>query len=210
MADCIIAGGVETMSPIPFGGWRIVPNARVAMEHPDWYWGMGLTAEAVAREFKVGREDQDAFSLESHRRAVAAIEAGRFTDEIVPVEVTEVYLDQNEKKKERKYEVSRDEGPRKDTSAEALAKLKPVFDACAQPVARDSASAVAFRCRDRMFIAMAFVERVSVRRPALQQPACLTLTTRDARVCGSFCGVLPRRCACPMGRSNGGPMGRRS
>jgi acetyl-CoA acyltransferase len=129
MADCIIAGGVETMSPIPFGGWRIVPNARVAAEHPDWYWGMGLTAEAVAKDFKVSREDQDAFAYESHRRAVAALESDRFSQDIAPIEVTEIFLDAQEKRQERTYTVSKDEGPRKDTSLEALAKLKPVFDA---------------------------------------------------------------------------------
>ncbi|MFN8775733.1 MAG: acetyl-CoA C-acyltransferase [Flavobacteriales bacterium] len=129
MADCIIAGGVETMSPIPFGGWRIVPNARVAAQHPDWYWGMGLTAEAVANDFKVSREDQDAFACESHRRAVAALESDRFKDDIAPIEVTEIFLDAQEKRQERTYTVSKDEGPRKDTSLEALAKLKPVFDA---------------------------------------------------------------------------------
>jgi acetyl-CoA acyltransferase len=129
MADCIIAGGVETMSPIPFGGWRIVPNARVAAQHPDWYWGMGLTAEAVANDFKVSREDQDAFAYESHRRAVAALESDRFKDDIAPIEVTEIFLDAQEKRQERTYTVSKDEGPRKDTSLEALAKLKPVFDA---------------------------------------------------------------------------------
>ncbi len=129
MADCIIAGGVETMSPIPFGGWRIVPNAKVAKDHPDWYWGMGLTAEAVAREFKVNREDQDLFSYESHRKAIAAIEEGRFSDQIVPVGISEVSLDASEKRKEKSYSVVQDEGPRKDTSVEALARLKPVFDA---------------------------------------------------------------------------------
>ncbi|MFN8865116.1 MAG: acetyl-CoA C-acyltransferase [Flavobacteriales bacterium] len=129
MADCIIAGGVETMSPIPFGGWRIVPNARVAAEHPDWYWGMGLTAEAVAKDFKVSREDQDAFAYESHRRAVAALESDLFSQDIAPIEVTEIFLDAQEKRQERTYTVSKDEGPRKDTSLEALAKLKPVFDA---------------------------------------------------------------------------------
>ncbi|MCC6600991.1 MAG: acetyl-CoA C-acyltransferase [Crocinitomicaceae bacterium] len=129
MADCIIAGGVETMSPIPFGGWRIVPNAKVAKEHPDWYWGMGLTAEAVAKEFNVNREDQDAFSLVSHQRAISAIESGKFSEEIVPVEVSEVFLDADEKRQEKKFVVNTDEGPRKDTSPEALAKLKPVFDA---------------------------------------------------------------------------------
>lgn len=129
MSDCIIAGGVETMSPIPFGGWRIVPNSKVAKEHPDWYWGMGLTAEAVAREYNVNREDQDQFSFNSHQKAVAAIDAGKFAGEIVPIEVNEVYLDENEKRKERKYSVTQDEGPRRDTTVEALIKLKPVFDA---------------------------------------------------------------------------------
>ncbi len=128
MADCIIAGGVETMSPIPFGGWRIIPNARVAKQHPTWYWGMGLTAEAVAHDYQVTREQQDLFSFNSHQKAIAAIEAGRFKDEILPIEVTEIFVENNQRK-ERKYTVSQDEGPRKDTSLEALAKLKPVFDA---------------------------------------------------------------------------------
>jgi acetyl-CoA acyltransferase len=129
MADCIIAGGVETMSPIPFGGWRIVPNPAVIRNHPEWYWSMGLTAEAVAAEYKVSREAQDAFALDSHRKALAAISSGKFADEIVPVEVKEVLLDEAEKRAERSYTVTTDEGPRHDTSTEALAKLKPVFDA---------------------------------------------------------------------------------
>ena len=129
LADCIIAGGVEVMSPIPFGGWRIVPNHKVAKENPTYYWGMGLTAEAVARDFKVSREDQDAFAYESHQRAIRAIENGYFKDEIVPYEVERVFLDENEKRQVEKYVVDTDEGPRKDTSREALAKLKPVFDA---------------------------------------------------------------------------------
>lgn len=129
MADCIIAGGVETMSPIPFGGWRIVPNAKVAKEHPDWYWGMGLTAEAVASDYKVSREDQDRFAFESHQKAVRAIETGVWKDEIVPIEVNEIFLDENEKRKEKTYIVNQDEGARKDTSIEVLSKLKPVFDA---------------------------------------------------------------------------------
>ena len=128
MADCIIAGGVECMSPIPFGGWRIVPNHTVAQKHPTWYWGMGLTAEAVARDFKVSREDQDAFSLHSHEKALAAIAAGRFKEDIVPVEVEQVYLDEKEKRQVKKYVVDTDEGPRAST-LEGLAKLKPVFDA---------------------------------------------------------------------------------
>ena len=127
LADCIIAGGVETMSPIPFGGWRIVPNVNVAQNHPDWYWGMGLTAEAVAKEFNVNREDQDAFSYRSHQRALSAISEDKFKDDIVPIEVEETFLDANEKKQSRKYTVDTDEGPRADTSLERLAKLKPVF-----------------------------------------------------------------------------------
>ncbi|MFN0031586.1 MAG: acetyl-CoA C-acyltransferase [Flavobacteriales bacterium] len=129
IADCIIAGGVETMSPIPFGGWRIVPNARVAKTNPDWYWGMGLTAEAVANDYKVSREDQDAFSLLSHQKAIAAIDAEKFKDEIVPIEVTEIFLDVKEKRQEKKCSVTQDEGPRRDSTIDALAKLKPVFDA---------------------------------------------------------------------------------
>lgn len=128
MADCIIAGGVETMSPIPFGGWRIVPNANVAKEHPTWYWGMGLTAEAVARDYKVSREDQDEFAFHSHRKAAEAIDGGRFKDDIVPIEVEEIFLDEKEKRQERKYVVDTDEGVRRNTSIEGLAKLRPVFD----------------------------------------------------------------------------------
>jgi len=129
LADCIIAGGVETMSPIPFGGWRIVPNYEVAKSNPDWYWGMGLTAEAVAREFKVSREDQDIFSFHSHQKAMNAIQNGYFKEGIVPVTIEENYLDEQEKKKSRKYIVDTDEGPRADTSIEKLSTLKPVFDA---------------------------------------------------------------------------------
>jgi acetyl-CoA acyltransferase len=129
LADCIIAGGVECMSPIPFGGWRIVPNYKVAKEHPDYYWGMGLTAEAVARDFKVSREDQDAFSLGSHTKAIRAIKEGYFKQEIVPVQVEEVFLDEKEKKQTKSFTVDTDEGPRADTSIDRLAALKPVFDA---------------------------------------------------------------------------------
>jgi acetyl-CoA acyltransferase len=128
-AECIIAGGVECMSPIPFGGWRIVPDYNVAKENPDYYWGMGLTAEAVAKEFKVSREDQDAFSFESHRKALDAIEKGRFKEGIVPIKIEEVYLDEKEKRRTRSYKVDTDEGPRADTTIARLAKLKPVFAA---------------------------------------------------------------------------------
>jgi len=127
MGDVIIAGGAESMSLIPMGGWRIMPNSDVAMVHPDWYWGMGMTAEAVANEFNVSREDQDAFSLRSHQNAIAAVKAGRFKDEIVPITVKENYVDESGKKKSREYMVDTDEGPRADTSLDALAKLKPVF-----------------------------------------------------------------------------------
>jgi len=129
IADCIIAGGVESMSLLPMGGWRVVPNADVALAHPDYYWGMGLTAEAVAKEYKIGREEQDEFSYNSHQKALKAISSGIFKDEIVPVNVTEVYVDESGRKKKREFKVDTDEGPRADTSIDALSKLKPVFDA---------------------------------------------------------------------------------
>lgn len=128
MADCIIAGGVESMSPIPFGGWKIVPNYKYVQEKPDYYWGMGLTAEAVAREFNVSREDQDKFGFDSNMKAVAAIRDGKFKDEIVPVSVEEIFLDQNEKRKIKEFVVNTDEGPRADSTLEKMATLKPVFD----------------------------------------------------------------------------------
>jgi acetyl-CoA acyltransferase len=126
-ADCIVAGGVESMSLIPMGGWRVIPNADIALNHPDWYWGMGLTAEAVANEFNVNREDQDAFALRSHQRALHAQQEGLFTSGIAPITVSETYLDEAGKRKQRETIVTLDEGPRADTNAEALAKLKPVF-----------------------------------------------------------------------------------
>jgi len=129
MADCIIAGGVVIMSLIPMGGWRIVPNADVALAHPDYYWGMGLTAEAVAREYNISREEQDEFAYQSHQKALKAIGEGKFKEQIVPVNVSEVYVDEDGKKKKRDFVVDTDEGPRADTSRDALAKLKPVFDA---------------------------------------------------------------------------------
>lgn len=129
MADCIIAGGVEVMSGMPFGGWKIVPNPEVAKENPDWYWGMGLTAEAVAKEYGVSREDQDAFSLKSHQKAVEAIRNGHLKDGIVPITVKENYLKDGKKLETREYVVDTDEGPRADSSLEALAKLRPVFAA---------------------------------------------------------------------------------
>lgn len=128
MADCIIAGGVESMSVMAMGGWRIVPNHKVGKENPTWYWGMGLTAEAVAQQYNVSREDQDRFALHSHEKAIAAIKEGRFKDDIVPVEVSQIFLDENEKRQEKKYIVDTDEGPRAST-LEGLGRLRPVFDA---------------------------------------------------------------------------------
>ena len=128
MADCIIAGGAESMSVMAMGGWRIVPNPKVGKENPSWYWGMGLTAEAVANQFKVSREDQDRFALQSHEKAIAAIKSGRFVDDIVPITVNQVYLDANEKRQEKSYVVDTDEGPRSST-LEGLGRLRPVFAA---------------------------------------------------------------------------------
>jgi acetyl-CoA acyltransferase len=127
MADCIIAGGAESMSQIPMGGWRVVPNPKVAKQNPDWYWGMGLTAEQVAKEYNVSREDQDAFSFRSHQRAIAAIESGKFESEITPIEIEEVFVDKNSKKQTKNYVAKVDEGPRKDTNIYALSNLRPVF-----------------------------------------------------------------------------------
>ena len=129
MADCIIAGGVEVMSGMPFGGWKVVPNADVARTNPDWYWGMGLTAEAVASEYQVSREDQDEFAFQSHQKAVAAIKNGHLSAGVLPITVNENYLDADMKKKTRSYVVDTDEGPRADTTLDKLAKLKPVFAA---------------------------------------------------------------------------------
>ena len=128
MAECIIAGGVESMSYIPMGGYKPAPDYKAAIEgNEDYYWGMGLTAEAVANQYNISREDQDAFAYESHQKALAAQKNGTFTDQIVPIDIEEVYVDDNGKKTTRTYTVDRDEGPRADTSLEALAKLRPVF-----------------------------------------------------------------------------------
>jgi len=128
MADCIIAGGVESMSYIPMGGYRPVPNYKSAKEgHEDYYWGMGLTAEAVAKQFNVSREDQDAFAFKSHMKALEAQAQNKFEDDIAPINVENIFLDESGKKQTNNYTVTQDEGPRKGTSIEALAKLRPVF-----------------------------------------------------------------------------------
>ena len=128
MADCIIAGGAESMSYIPMGGYKPVPDYKLAAQgHEDYYWGMGLTAEAVANEYKVSREDQDEFAFNSHQKSLKALKEDRFQDQIVPIKVDETYVDGNGKKQTRSYTVNKDEGPRADTSKEVLAKLRPVF-----------------------------------------------------------------------------------
>ena len=128
MADCIIAGGVESMSYIPMGGYRPVPNYELAKQgHEDYYWGMGLTAEAVANQFKISREDQDEFAYNSHQKAIKAIENNVFVNDIAPISVEQIFLDENGKKKTRNYQVTVDEGPRKDTTIAALGRLRPVF-----------------------------------------------------------------------------------
>jgi acetyl-CoA acyltransferase len=139
MAECIIAGGTESMSMVPTVGWKTVPNYKLATEHPDYYMGMGLTAEAVANDYKISRQDQDEFSYNSHQKAIKAIAGGKFKKSIVPITVEETYLDQaSGKKKNRSYVVDTDEGPRADTSIEALAKLRPVFSATGTVTAGNS------------------------------------------------------------------------
>ncbi|RRJ93050.1 acetyl-CoA C-acyltransferase [Flavobacterium macacae] len=130
MADCIIAGGAESMSFIPMGGYKPTPDYAVAKEgHEDYYWGMGLTAEAVAKQFNVSREDQDKFAFHSHQKALKAQAEGKFDKQIVPITVEQTYIDENGKKATKSYVVNKDEGPRADTNLEALAKLRPVFAA---------------------------------------------------------------------------------
>ncbi len=127
MAECIIAGGTESMSFVPAAGWKTVPSFNIASDEPDYYINMGLTAEAVAKQFNVSREAQDEFSLASHQKALYAIQNGHFKDGIVPITVNEVYLDEKGKRQKRSYLVDTDEGVRADTSLEGLAKLKPAF-----------------------------------------------------------------------------------
>jgi len=127
MADCIIAGGAESMSLVPMLGWKTALNYKLASEHVDYYFSMGLTAEEVAKKFNISREEQDIFALNSHQKALSAINNKSFAEEIVPVEVEETYLNEYEKKQIRKFKIETDEGPRKDTNLKALSKLRPVF-----------------------------------------------------------------------------------
>ncbi len=129
MADCIIAGGTESMSLVPTVGWKTVPNYTVSKSTPEYYLGMGLTAEAVANEYNVSREDQDIFSYQSHKKAINAITNGYFKNQIAPVTVEDVTVNAKGKRETKSYIVDTDEGPRADTSLEVLSKLKPVFAA---------------------------------------------------------------------------------
>jgi len=139
MSECIIAGGVESMSYIPMTGFKPVPNYNtVSKGKEDYYWGMGLTAEEVANQYNVSREDQDKFAYESHQKAVKALEEKKFDSQIAPITVNEVYLDENLKKKERQTTFNQDQGPRKDTSIEALSKLRPVFSSSGSVTAGNS------------------------------------------------------------------------
>lgn len=127
MADCIIAGGAESMSLVPVMGWKTALNYKIAKEHPDYYTSMGLTAEEISKQYKISREDQDQFAFNSHMRAIQAQKEGKFKEEIHPITTQEVYVDESGKRKTREMVVDTDEGPRPETSLEALAKLKPVF-----------------------------------------------------------------------------------
>lgn len=129
MADCIVAGGVESMSMVPTAGWKTVPAFSIASDDPDYYLNMGLTAEAVAKEYSISREDQDEYSFHSHKKAIKSIENGYFKAGIFPITVEQVHLDEKGKKQKTTYVVDTDEGPRRDTSLDALSKLKPAFAA---------------------------------------------------------------------------------
>lgn len=181
MADCIIAGGVETMSPIPFGGWRIVPNYNAAKEHPEWYWGMGLTAEAVAKEYNVSRADQDHFAFESHRKALEAIKTGKFIEQIVPFEYKETYLDENEKKKTKSTILDTDEGPRSDTTIEKLSSLKPVFNAKGSVTAGNS-SQTSDGAAFVMVVSEQFLKRMNI--PPMARFMGYSVTALEPRIMG--------------------------
>lgn len=127
MADCIIAGGTESMSYIPMGGYKPVPETEIAKTNPDYYWGMGYTAEEVAKQYNITREEQDQFAFESHMKALKANQEGKFANQIVPIPVEYNFLDENQKMQTKKFDFSVDEGPRADTSLAGLTKLRPVF-----------------------------------------------------------------------------------
>ena len=128
MSNCIIAGGVESMSLIPMGGYKPIPDYKIVSQgKEDYYWGMGLTAEAVAKQYKISREDQDEFSYNSHMKALKAQKEGKFDDQIVPIDINHTYVDEKNNKCKNKYTVTKDEGPREGTNTDVLNKLRPVF-----------------------------------------------------------------------------------
>lgn len=185
MADCVIAGGTESMSMLPMMGHKTVLNYSIASEHPDYYIGMGLTAEEVSKKYNVTREEQDAFSFDSHQKALAAQKAGLFTDQIVPVKVSENYFDaKSGTKKTREWVVSQDEGPRADTTLEALGKLKPVF-AMGGTVTAGNASQTSDGAAFVLVVSEKFVEQYKLK------PIAKMLSYAAAGVEPSLMGIGP-------------------
>ena len=185
MADCIIAGGTESMTMLPMMGHKTVLNYGIANKHPDYYIGMGLTAEEVSKKYNVTREEQDAFSFASHQKALAAQKAGLFTDQIVPVKVSENYFDaKSGTKKTREWVVSQDEGPRADTTLEALGKLKPVF-AMGGSVTAGNASQTSDGAAFVLVVSEKFVEQYKLK------PIAKMLSYAAAGVEPSLMGIGP-------------------
>ena len=185
MADCVIAGGTESMTMLPMMGHKTVLNYGIANENPDYYIGMGLTAEEVSKKYNVTREEQDAFSFASHQKALAAQKAGLFTDQIVPVKVSENYFDaKSGTKKTREWVVSQDEGPRADTTLEALGKLKPVF-AMGGSVTAGNASQTSDGAAFVLVVSEKFVEQYKLK------PIAKMLSYAAAGVEPSLMGIGP-------------------
>jgi acetyl-CoA acyltransferase len=185
IADCIIAGGTESMSMLPMMGHKTVLNYNIASEHPDYYIGMGLTAEEVAKKYEITRDDQDAFALASHQKALAAQAAGNFDASIVPIHVSENYFDAaTGKKQTRTWTVSKDEGPRADTTIEALGKLKPVF-AMGGTVTAGNASQTSDGAAFVLVVSEAFVKQHKL------EPIARMVTYATAGVEPSLMGIGP-------------------
>jgi acetyl-CoA acyltransferase len=185
MADCVIAGGTESMTMLPMMGHKTVLNYGIASEHPDYYIGMGLTAEEVSKKYNVTREEQDAFSFASHQKALAAQKAGLFSDQIVPIKVSENYFDaKSGTKKTREWVVSQDEGPRADTTLEALGKLKPVF-AMGGSVTAGNASQTSDGAAFVLVVSEKFVEQYNLK------PIAKMLSYAAAGVEPSLMGIGP-------------------
>lgn len=183
MADVIIAGGTESMSLVPTVGYKTVPNYEIAKDHPEYYIGMGLTAENVAVKYGITREQADEFSVNSHKKAIAALQAGKFNDDIVPVEIEETYFEDG-KKKTRKFTVSQDEGPRADTSMEGLAKLKPAFKNGGQVTAGNSS-----QTSDAAAFVLIVSERVA--KELNLQPIARMVTAASVGVDPTIMGIGP-------------------